>query len=132
MLNRKVISLFTLCCVIGIPVVTVTAQDGPKLESLLKAELGGVIGTEVIVSRVTIPPNSSLPKHWHPGEEFAYVLSGSVILWQEGKPDKTYVTGEAVKIPRKQVHTAKTQEDEVLLLVFRVHEQGEPERVLVE
>ena len=42
-----------------------------KLENLMKATLEGVKGTEVIVSRVFMPPHTSFPKHWHPGEEFA-------------------------------------------------------------
>ena len=63
------------------------AKPGLVLENLLKAQLEGVEGTEVIVSRVTIPPHTSLPKHWHPGEEFAYILEGSVVLWQEGKDE---------------------------------------------
>lgn len=62
-----------------------SASPGPKLETLMKAVLEGVEGTEVIVSHVTVPPNSALPKHWHPGEEFAYVLEGSVTLWQKAK-----------------------------------------------
>ena len=37
-------------------------KSAPNLETLLKAALEGVDGTEVIVSRVTIPPNTSLPK----------------------------------------------------------------------
>ena len=104
----------------------------PKLETLLEAVLEGVDGTEVIVSRVTIPPNTSLPKHWHPGEEFAYVLEGTVVLWQEGKDELVGKKGDAMKVPLKQVHTAITREEGATVLVFRVHEQGEPERVPVE
>lgn len=107
-------------------------EPGLKLENLLKAELEGVEGTEVIVSLVTIPPRTSLPKHWHPGEEFGYVLEGSVVLWQEGKDDIVGKKGDVVKVPLKQVHTAITRDEGATLLVFRVHEQGKPERVLVE
>ena len=39
------------------------AAGAVKLETLLSAELEGIEGTEVLVSRVTIPPNTSLPKH---------------------------------------------------------------------
>ena len=101
----------------------------PVLKNLLSTELEGVDGTEVIVSHVTIPPHTSLPKHWHPGEEFAYVLEGSVTLWQKGKADVVGRAGEVMKVPLKQVHTAMTGDDGVKLLVFRVHEQGQPERV---
>jgi quercetin dioxygenase-like cupin family protein len=112
------------------------SEDQPlselKLENLLKAQLEGVDGTEVIVSRVTMPPNTSLPKHWHPGEEFGYVLEGSVVLWQDGKDDIVGKKGDVVKVPLKQVHTAMTKDEGATILVFRVHEQGKPERVPVE
>ena len=107
-------------------------MSGPKLETLMKAVLEGVEGTEVIVSRVTIPPNTALPKHWHPGEEFGYVLEGSVILWQQGKEDIVCQPGDVIKVPLKQVHTAITKDEAATVLVFRVHAQGQPERVPVE
>jgi len=100
--------------------------------NLLTCQLQGVEGTEVVVSHVTVPPNTALPKHWHPGEEFAYILEGSVVLWQKDKPEKVFKKGDACVVPLKQVHTVMTREEGVTILVFRVHEQGQPERVLVE
>ena len=98
----------------------------------MSSELEGAKGTEVVVSHVTIPPNTTLPKHWHPGEEFAYVLDGSVTLWQKGKPNTTAEKGEVAKVPLKQVHTAITGKEGVTLLIFRVHEKGQPERIMAE
>lgn len=103
-----------------------------NLENLLSEELEGAPGIEVIVSRVYIPANTSLPKHWHPGEEFVYILKGSATLWQEGKSDVLMKEGEVFKIPLKQIHTAITGNDGVSALVFRVHEKGKPERVKAE
>ncbi|MGI9239923.1 MAG: cupin domain-containing protein [Verrucomicrobiales bacterium] len=108
------------------------SKNGLAMQSLLKSKLEGVDGTEVIVSQVTIPPNTSLPKHWHPGEEFAYVLEGAVTLWQKGKRDIVGKKGDVMKVPLKQVHTAVTGDEGVTLLVFRVHELGQPERVLAD
>ncbi len=133
------ISIMTLAClVILLSQGQVTADSNNEtprqkviLETLHKSELEGVTGTEVVVSRVVIPPNTSLPKHWHPGEEFAYVLEGSATLRMEGKPDVVSNKGDIVKVPLKQVHTGLTGVEGVTLLVFRVHEQGQPERVLV-
>lgn len=99
---------------------------------LLSSQLEGVEGTEVIVSITTVPPQTTLPKHWHPGEEFAYVLEGSLVLWQEGKPDEHYRKGDVGKVPLKQVHTVSTQEEGATILIFRVHETGEPGRIPVE
>jgi len=111
-------------------------EEGPppglNLENLLKAELEGFEGGEVIVSRVTIPPNTSLPKHWHPGEEFAYILEGSCYLWQDGKEDTFGTAGDVMMVPLKQVHTAFTKDESATLLVFRVHEKGQPERIPVD
>ncbi len=102
------------------------------LETLLSTQLEGVQGTEVIVSRVVMPPNTVLPKHWHPGEEFAYVLEGSTILRRDGKPDLTAVKGEIIKISLKEIHSAATTDQGATILVFRVHEHGKPERILVD
>ena len=103
-----------------------------KLDNLMKATLAGTANTEVIVSHVIIPPNTMLPKHWHPGEEFVYIIDGSVTLWQKGKKDILGKKGEALKVPLKQIHTAKTGNEAVVLLVFRVHEKGQPERIKAE
>ena len=104
----------------------------PNLENLLKAELEGFENGEIIVSRVDIPPHTTLPKHWHPGEEFAYILKGSCTLWQEGKEDIVGHEGDVLKVPLAQIHTAVTGDEATTILVFRVHESGKPERVLVE
>lgn len=110
------------------------AKSGPApaIETLLSGPLEGAEGMEVILSHVTIPPNTALPKHWHPGEEFAYILEGTVTLWQKGKPDITKRAGEAGKVPLKQIHTAITGDEGVTLLVFRVHEVGQPQMIPVE
>jgi len=106
--------------------------DELKMENLLSTELEGAPGTEVIMSRVYLPANTSLAKHWHPGEEFVYILKGSVVFWQKGKKDVLIKAGQVFKVPLKQIHTAMTGDEGVSGLVFRVHEKGKPERVKVE
>jgi len=103
-----------------------------KFEDLMTEKLQGVENTEVVVSITTVPPHTTLPKHWHPGEEFAYVLEGSLVLMQEGKADEFYKKGDVGKIPLKQVHTIRTEEESATVLVFRVHELGQPGRILVD
>jgi len=104
----------------------------PTLETLLSAQLESTENIEVIVSRVTIPPNTSLPKHWHPGEEFAYILEGSASLWMDGEKTVPAMKGDALKVPLKKVHTAMTGDEGATILVFRIHEKGKPERYLIE
>ena len=98
----------------------------------MTSQLELVEGTEVVVSHVQIPANTTLPKHWHPGEEFVYVLEGSEVLWQKDKSDTHLKKGDVFKVPLRQIHTAKTGEEGATVLVFRVHESGQPVRVNVE
>lgn len=103
-----------------------------KFEDLMTEKLEGAENTEVVVSITTVPPHTTLPKHWHPGEEFAYVLDGSLVLMQEGKADEYFKKGDVGKVALKQVHTVRTEEESATILIFRVHELGQPGRILVE
>lgn len=99
-----------------------------KLQSLLRSELALDDNIEVIVSLVEIASNQSLPSHYHPGEEFVYILEGSAILRQKNKPDTKMKAGEVYRIPYEQVHTAITEDKAVKAIVFRVHEKARSER----
>ena len=136
----KTIRFFTLVVILLAATMSVTAAhedhgqniaSKPKIEDLMTSVLEGAEGVEVILSHVALPPNVALPKHWHPGEEFAYVLRGSVTLILEGKGEKVFSEGEVGVVPLKRIHSARSGNKGVSLLVFRVHEQGMPGRVLV-
>ena len=105
--------------------------QGLKIDNIMTSQLELVEGLEIVVSHVEIPANTTLPKHWHPGEEFVYVLEGSEVLWQKDKPDVHLKKGDVFKVPLRQIHTATTGEEGVTVLVFRIHEKGQPVRVNV-
>ena len=100
--------------------------------NLLRESIAGADGKEVIVSRVSFPPHTELPWHWHPGEEFFYVIEGSVTLKRRGEPDLPATQGDAQKIAPQIIHTGSTGEQGAELVIFRVHAEGEPERYLVD
>ena len=100
--------------------------------NLLRESIAGVEGKEIIVSRVSFPPHTELPWHWHPGEEFFYVIEGSVTLKRRGEPDLPATQGDAQKIAPQIIHTGSTGEQGAELVIFRVHAAGEPERYLVD
>jgi len=106
--------------------------QGLIINNILMSQLEIAEGIEIVVSHVVIPANTTLPKHWHPGEEFAYILEGSEVLWQKDKPDVHLKKGDVFRVPLKQIHTAKTGAEGATVLVFRVHETGQPVRVNVE
>jgi len=107
-------------------------MNAPVFTDLATDVLESAEGLEVVTSYVEIPAGTQLPKHFHPGEEFAYVVEGSVYLWEEGKGETHCVAGSSAKVPMSAVHTIRTADEGVKLVVFRVHTQGQPERTLVE
>jgi quercetin dioxygenase-like cupin family protein len=108
------------------------SKSEPKIENLLQKALADefTVGREVIVSLVEVPPNTTLERHWHPGEEFHYCLEGEVELLIDGQPTVLETPGKVAHVPYKKMHTVITKEKGVKLLVFRVHTKGEPVRYL--
>jgi len=105
---------------------------GLVADVLMTDQLAIAEGVEVVVSHIVVPPNTTLPVHWHHGEEFVYVLEGSAVLWLKGKPEISMKKGDIYKIPLKETHTAKTTDEQATVIVFRVHEEGKPVRVLAD
>ena len=108
------------------------AAPSVQAENLLREPILGVEEKEIIVSRVSFPPHTELPWHWHPGEEFFYVIEGSVTIKRRGQDDTPTAQGDAQKIAPEVIHTGRTGEQGAELLIFRVHAAGEPERYLVD
>ncbi|MDX1478980.1 MAG: cupin domain-containing protein [Saprospiraceae bacterium] len=102
-----------------------------KIENLLRDSLALAEDVEIIVSYLEVPVQTGLPKHYHPGEEFVYMLEGSGQLIVEGDTT-TLGEGDLYKIPIRAVHSFHTVDEQARAVVFRVHEKGQPERVLVE
>ena len=98
---------------------------------MLREILSSADGLEVIISDVIIPPNAEIPRHYHPGEEFVYLIEGSATHIEAGKPDRLIEAGEAFVIPPQAVHAPRGGPDGGRAMVFRVHVEGQPERVPV-
>ena len=103
-----------------------------KIENLLRDSLELAKGIEVIMSYVEVPKGTTLPFHYHPGEEFAYIIEGSGELLLEDKTKIPMKAGEAGKVPLKHTHSFSTLNEGAKLVVFRVHEKGQPDRILVD
>ncbi|MCI4646304.1 MAG: cupin domain-containing protein [Hyphomonadaceae bacterium] len=104
----------------------------PGSNEQLRAPITIADGLEVIISDVVIPPGAQVPRHYHPGEEFLYVIEGSAVHVQEGQPDIILSAGDSYVIPPQAVHSPYAGEAGARAVVFRVHTEGEPERTLVE
>ena len=104
----------------------------PGSHQKLREMVGVADGLEVIINDVVIPPDAELPRHYHPGEEYLYVIEGETFVLEDDKPEKLIRAGDAHGIPARLVHGARGGPQGARAIVFRVHIEGEPERILVE
>ncbi len=112
-------------------VADATRYPPPGSNQMLRAPITAADGLEVIISDVVIPPNAAVPRHYHPGEEFLYVIEGSAVHIEEGKDDRIFSVGDAYVIPPRAIHAPRAGPDGARAIVFRVHVEGADERTLV-
>ncbi len=60
-------------------------QTGFKRTVLQQSKLS-VPGHEAVTAIAEFQPGGTVGQHTHPGEEIGYILEGSIVLEQEGKP----------------------------------------------
>lgn len=119
-------------CAVAHEKLSALPERAPGSNEVLKAKLESVDGVEVVISDVIIPANGAVPKHYHPGEEFLYMIEGSAIHVEEGQEDRVLKAGDAYVIRKGKVHSPRAGAEAARAIVFRVHVEGAPERILVE
>lgn len=128
------IAIFGLGLLAGGALEASRSAEKPKLTTLLQTPLAEEFtpGREVLVDLVEVPPNASLERHWHPGEEFHYYLEGDGTIELDGEPPIAVKPGTVGHIPFKKWHRAVAGEKGAKVIVFRVHTKGEPSRYVDE
>ena len=86
-----------------------------------------VPGREAISASVEFQPGGMVPRHTHPGEEIGYVLDGTLLVEQDGKPAVTKKAGEMFLVPAGTIHSAtNTGTGLAHVLATYVVEKGKP------
>lgn len=119
-------SLIVLVAVLAVMAQTPQAP-APSRTILMKQDVSGFPNHEAVVVRVEFPVGSKEPRHTHPGDVYAYLQTGSLILNVEGKPTVTVNQGETFFVPAGVVHWAEnTGKTPGTALVTFVVEKGKP------
>jgi len=124
------IMLIALALSSGLLGSSVFAQDQPiKRTELIRADVAGVSGKETVIYIADVMPGAEGARHTHYGDEFVYILEGSLIVTPDGKPPVTLHKGDAAHLaPADGIHAAKngsTSEPAKALIVLVV-EKGKP------
>ncbi len=91
--------------VAGLLLAACTNEPDRNLIEEFRVEKAAGEDLEVIISEARIPPHTTIPPHYHPGEEIVLLLEGSALHTEQGKPDRHLVAGERVVIPPGVVHS---------------------------
>jgi quercetin dioxygenase-like cupin family protein len=119
-------SLFFALALMSAPALAAGDANKPNIENLLEGRVTGLDSHKVLASRVTLPPNTILPFHHHPVEEFLYILEGEATVRFKDGGDKALKAGALFVIPAGRVHTAVLGDTEAVALIYRIHPNGEP------
>ena len=105
----------------------VTAQQTGFTRTVVQKGDLSVPGREVVQAVAEFQPGATVGRHTHPGEEVGYVLEGTIVLDQEGKPSVTLNAGQAFLIPAGTVHDATNRgSGNARVLATYIVEKGKP------
>jgi quercetin dioxygenase-like cupin family protein len=128
-LKTTIIATFSataLVIVSGVSAGLFAQQPGFKRTVLQQQKLS-VAGREAVTAIAEFQPGGTVGAHTHPGEEIGYILEGSILLEQDGKPPVTLTAGQTFFIPNGQVHNATNKGSSTArVLANYVVESGKP------
>jgi quercetin dioxygenase-like cupin family protein len=104
------------------------AQAQIHRTSLVHADMASIAGKEADAWIAEFPPGTDTGKHFHHADQFVYVLEGTIILEEEGKPPVTYKAGQMFQELPNMHHTGRNGSTTAPLkiLAFQVHDKGQP------
>ncbi len=103
-----------------------------RFAELLRTELAGLSNKQAIIGVAEIAAGARPGRHYHPGDEFFYVLDGSVTWEEDGKPPAVLHAGQIGHQPAGRVAQVTNITRPVKALVILIHEKGQPVRIAVE
>ncbi len=80
--------------------------NAPKFIELQRRAIPGT-NLEGVTTVVEIAPGAVSARHSHPGEDFGYLIEGTIVLMVDGKPPQTVHAGEVFFTERGHIHNAR-------------------------
>ncbi len=87
-------------------IVCAAQQPGAKWNELQRHAIPGT-ALEGVTTTIEIPPGALSARHSHPGEDFGYLIEGTIVLYVDGKPPMTISAGEVFFTERGRFHNAR-------------------------
>ena len=119
------VSIVALTGALGAPSL-LAQQPGFTRALLQKADLS-TPGREAVQVRAEFDPGAVAGRHTHPGEEFTYILEGTLVLEVEGRAPVTLNAGDYFYVPAGVVHDGRNiGTTKARVLATYIVEKGKP------
>ncbi|HKW03206.1 MAG TPA: cupin domain-containing protein [Vicinamibacterales bacterium] len=130
-MRKSIVVLVVVVAVAAIGVAAAQQAAAPAApgftRTMLQDQLLSVKDRHGVMSRSDFQPGAESGRHMHPGEEFGYVLEGTIELTEDGKAPRRLKAGDFIFVPANTVHNAKNVGTGTLkVLSTYVLETGKP------
>ena len=109
-----------------------TYQPAPGINEVLRGAIEAAPGHELVMGDLVTPPGGEIPRHYHHGEEFIYVIGGSATVSRAGYADVPLGPGDSIRIAPGIVHWGKAGSDGARVMTAWVKPLDQPLRVPAE
>src|SRR5579872_7041679 len=96
---------FALAAVLAL-IAFYAAGQPAKFAELQRRPIPGT-ELEAVTTVAEIPPGATSARHSHPGEDFGYLIEGTIILYVDGRPPQTLKAGDVFYTGRGHFHNAR-------------------------
>jgi len=83
----------------------------PGINEVLTGPIESAPGHSLVMGDLALPAGAAIPRHYHYGEEFIYVLGGSAVVSRAGQADVTLHPGDGLRIAPGVVHWGRSGPD---------------------
>ena len=92
--------------IVALAAIGAAQQSAPKFVELQRHPIPGT-ALDGVTTVVEIPPGVTSTRHSHPGEDFGYLISGTIILYVDGRAPQTLHAGDVFITHRGEIHNAR-------------------------
>jgi len=129
-MRKSILMLVVVASVAALGVVAAQQAAAPApgfTRTVLQDQTLSVKDHHGMMSRSDFQPGAESGRHMHPGEEFGYILEGTIELTEDGKAPRRLKAGDYIFVPANTVHNAKNVGTGTLrVLSTYVLETGKP------
>jgi len=129
-MRKSILMLVVVASVAALGVMAAQQAAAPApgfTRTVLQDQTLSVKDHHGVMSRSDFQPGAESGRHMHPGEEFGYILEGTIELTEDGKAPRRLKAGDYFFVPSNTVHNAKNVGTATLrVLSTYVLETGKP------